>query len=48
MKIGYKQEVQTGPASILCNIGNGVKEYSAEITRIDMTMRTATKASLSI
>ena len=36
MKIGYKQELKTGPASILCNVGNGVKEYDAEITRIDM------------
>ncbi len=36
MKIGYKQQVHTGAASILCNVGNGVKEYEAEITRIDM------------
>ena len=44
MKIGYKQEVQTGPASILCNIGNGVKEYSAEITRIDMNHENSNKS----
>ena len=36
MKIGYKQEVRTGSASILCNVGNEVREYEAEITRIDM------------
>ena len=44
MKIGYKQEVQTGPASILCNVGNGVKEYDAEITRIDMNHEDTNKS----
>ena len=44
MKIGYKQEVHTGPASILCNIGHGVKEYSAEITRIDMNHENSNKS----
>ena len=36
MPVGYKQDLKTGPASVLCNVGNGVKEYEAEITRIDM------------
>ena len=44
MKIGYKQEVQTGPASILCDVGNGVKEYDAEITRIDMNHEDTNKS----
>ena len=48
MKIGYKQEVQTGPASILCDVGNGVKEYDAEITRIDMNHEDTNKVSSSI
>ena len=36
MPIGYKQDLKIGPASVLCNVGDGVKEYGAEITRIDM------------
>lgn len=44
MKIGYKQELQTGPASILCNVGDGVKEYDAEITRIDMNHEDSNKS----
>lgn len=44
MKIGYKQEVQTGPASVLCDVGDGVKEYDAEITRIDMNHEDTNKS----
>ena len=44
MKIGYKQDVQIGPASILCNVGEGVKEYAAEITRIDMNHEDTNKS----
>lgn len=44
MKIGYKQEVQTGPASVLCNVGDAVKEYDAEITRIDMNHEDTNKS----
>lgn len=36
MPVGYKQDLKIGPASVLCNVGDGVKEYEAEITRIDM------------
>ena len=36
MPVGYKQDLKIGPASVLCNVGDGVKEYGAEITRIDM------------
>ena len=32
--IGYKQDLKTGPASILCCTDGEVKEYAAEITRI--------------
>ena len=31
--IGYKQDLKTGPASILCCTDGEVKEYAAEITR---------------
>ena len=44
MKIGYKQELQVGPASILCNVGDGVKEYDAKITRIDMNHEDSNKS----
>ena len=44
MKIGYKQEVQTGPASVLCDVGDGVKEYAAEITKIDMNHEDTNKS----
>ena len=36
MPVGYKQDLKIGPAYVLCNVGDGVKEYGAEITRIDM------------
>ena len=44
MKIGYKQELQVGSASILCNVGDGVKEYDAKITRIDMNHEDSNKS----
>ena len=36
MPVGYKQEVTEGEASILCCVEDDVKEYQAEITKIDM------------
>lgn len=36
MKIGYKQEMETGPASVLTSIDGEVKEYAAEITKINL------------
>lgn len=36
MPVGYKQEVKEGEASILCCVEDEVKEYQAEITKIDM------------
>ena len=44
MKIGYKQELKTGLASILCNVGDGVKEYEAKITKIDMNHEDSNKS----
>ena len=42
--IGYKQDLKTGPASILCCTDGEVKEYSAEITRIDMNHEDSNKS----
>lgn len=42
--IGYKQDLKTGPASILCSTDGKVKEYAAEITRIDMNHEDTNKS----
>ena len=44
MKIGYKQEMETGPASVLCSVNGQVKEYTAEITKIDMNHQDTNKS----
>lgn len=44
MQVGYKQEVTTGPASILCCIDNEVREYDAQITQIDMNHKDSNKS----
>ena len=44
MPIGYKQEMEIGPASILCSLGDGVQEYDAEITKIDMNHEDTNKS----
>jgi stage IV sporulation protein B len=44
MPVGYKQEMEIGPASILCSIGGEVQEYSAEITKIDMNHEDSNKS----
>lgn len=44
MPIAYKQELEVGPATILSCIGDGVKEYDAEITRIDMNHEDTNKS----
>ena len=36
MEVAYKQELEIGPASILCCVDGTVREFDAEITRIDM------------
>lgn len=42
--IGYKQDLKTGPVSILCCTDGEVKEYAAEITRIDMNHEDSNKS----
>lgn len=42
--VGYKQEMQTGPAAILCCVEKEVQEYQAEITRIDMNHEDTNKS----
>ena len=44
MEVAYKQELQTGPASVLCCVDGQVKEFSAEITRIDMNHEDTNKS----
>ena len=36
MPVAYKQDVKTGEASVLCNVDGEVREYQAEIKRIDL------------
>ena len=36
MEIAYKQELEIGPASVLCCVDGEIREFEAEITRIDM------------
>ena len=36
--------MEIGPASILCSVGNGVQEYEAEITKIDMNHEDSNKS----
>ena len=44
ISVGYKQDMKTGPASILCCTDGEVKEYDAEITRIDMNHEDSNKS----
>lgn len=44
MEVAYKQELETGTASILCCVDGEVKEYDAEITRIDMNHEDSNKS----
>lgn len=47
--IGLKQEIQTGPATILSNINGEVKEYQIEITEIDWNQKDTNKSfSISV
>lgn len=43
-EVAYKQELEVGPASILCCVNGSVKEYDAEITRIDMNHEDTNKS----
>ena len=44
MQIAYKQELETGPASVLCCVDGKVKEYDAEIKKIDMNHEDSNKS----
>ncbi|WP_418419377.1 SpoIVB peptidase [Blautia sp.] len=44
MLVAYKQELKTGPASLLCCVNGKVQEYQAEITRIDMNHEDTNKS----
>lgn len=44
MQAAHKQEVETGSAAILCSIDGQVKEYDAEIKRIDMNPEDTNKS----
>lgn len=44
LPVAYKQELEIGPASILCCVDGQAKEYQAEITRIDMNHEDTNKS----
>lgn len=44
MEVGYKQEIKTGPASVLCAVDGQVEEYHIEITDIDMNHKDSNKS----
>ena len=43
VEIGRKQEIETGPASILCCVDGVVQEYGVEVTQIDWTRQNTNK-----
>ncbi|HIY18508.1 MAG TPA: SpoIVB peptidase [Candidatus Blautia avistercoris] len=42
--VGYKQDMEIGPASILCSVNGKVDEYGVEITKIDMNHEDTNKS----
>ena len=42
--VAYKQELEVGPASILCCVEGSVQEYEAEITKIDLNHEDSNKS----
>lgn len=44
MPVAYKQDVKTGEASVLCNVDEEVREYQAEIKRIDLNHEDTNKS----
>lgn len=44
MPVAYKQDVKTGEASVLCNVDGEVREYQAEIKRIDLNHEDTNKS----
>lgn len=43
-EIGLKQEMKTEAAQIFCDVGNGVKEYDIEITKINWNVKDSNKS----
>ncbi len=43
MEIGLKQDIEIGPAKIMCSLGGEVKTYDIEITEINIATETANK-----
>lgn len=43
-EIGLKQELKTGGAGILCDVGNGVKEYEIEVVKINWNVKDSNKS----
>lgn len=43
MPVGLKQEIKTGPATILCCVDNEVKEYTINIDKIDINSSSPNK-----
>lgn len=41
--IGHKEDIKPGEAVILCDIGDGVKKYSIDITKINWNMKDTNK-----
>ena len=44
LPVAYKQEMEIGPASILCCVEGSVQEYEAEITKIDLNHKDSNKS----
>lgn len=42
--IGLKQEIQTGAAEILCDVGDGIQTYEIEITEVDWNAKDSNKS----
>ena len=44
MPVAYKQELEIGPATILCSVEGATREYEAEITKIDLNHEDSNKS----
>ncbi len=44
MTVAYKQELETGPAKILCCVDGSVSAYDAEIVKIDLNHEDTNKS----
>lgn len=44
MPVAYKQELEIGPATILCSVEGTTREYEAEITKIDLNHEDSNKS----